>query len=164
MRYALSFVVLFVLLASPVYAANGDSHPLETAWSALQTSGRALQRFVTDTSLLAVDRDDETERAYAWHENRQTIRALSASYLALSVLDWRTTTQALQNGAQEVNPMMSGVAPHSGIFLATKVGLSMTTLYAAERIRRHNRPMAMIVMIGANVAMSAVVAHNAAMK
>lgn len=86
--------------------------------------------------------------------------ALYATTVALQALDAHSTMSALNRGAREANPLMKGVAGHSGALLAVKAGAAAGTIYFAEKLWRRNRVAAVVLMVAVNGVTAAVVAHN----
>jgi hypothetical protein len=85
------------------------------------------------------------------------LKALYGSYGALQTLDMVSTIKARQQGAREVNPMMSG---NYGQATATKALLAAATMAGVKAIEKKNRKAALVAMIALNVATAAVVVNN----
>jgi hypothetical protein len=85
------------------------------------------------------------------------LKALYGSYGALQTLDMVSTIKARQQGAREVNPMMTG---SSGQATATKALLAAATMAGVKTIEKKNRTAALVTMIALNVATAAVVMNN----
>ena len=85
------------------------------------------------------------------------LKALYGSYGALQTLDMVSTIQARQQGAREVNPMMTG---NYGRAAATKVLLAAATLAGVKLLEKKNRKAAFVTMIALNVATAAIVVNN----
>ena len=152
MRFACALLVALGVCSTPVFASDEDPPPAETSHhsilDALKSSAHTIGDLAADTSLLS----PETPNA---------LRALSASYLALNVMDWGTTTAALgKNIGTEQNVLMSGLASHPTAFLLTKLATTGTTLYLTERLRKRSPVLAYTVLVAVNSTMVAVVAHN----
>lgn len=88
------------------------------------------------------------------------LSTLYVSYAALQALDAASTFRALDNGAVEANPLLKGVASNRGAMLAVKAGTTAATLYLTERLWKKNRTAAIALMVCANSAYAAIVAHN----
>ena len=86
-----------------------------------------------------------------------TLKALYGSYGALQTLDMVSTIKARQQGAREVNPMMTG---SYGQATATKALLAAATMGGVKAIEKKSRAAAVVTMIALNVATAAVVATN----
>jgi hypothetical protein len=84
---------------------------------------------------------------------------LYASFVALQVLDARTTTGALSRGAHEINPLLG--TGSSGATWAVKAASTASTIFFVERIWKKNRIRAVLVMAGINAGYAALAAHNA---
>jgi hypothetical protein len=85
------------------------------------------------------------------------LKALYGSYGALQTLDMVSTIKARQQGAREVNPMMTG---SYGQASATKVLLAAATLAGVKVLEKKNRKAAFVTMIALNVATAAIVVTN----
>lgn len=120
------------------------------------------------TPVVAADKADivspSAAVAAAWaKEGKQqgpstkALRVLYGSYGALQTLDMVSTIKARQQGAREVNPMMSG---SYGQATATKVLLAAATTAGVMAIERKNRKAAFVTMVALNVATAAIVATN----
>lgn len=88
------------------------------------------------------------------------LSTLYVSYAALQALDAASTFKALENGAVEANPLLKNVASNRGAMLAVKAGTTAATLYLTERLWKKNRTAAIALMVCANSAYAAIVAHN----
>jgi len=87
-------------------------------------------------------------------------RGLIVSFAALQVMDAMSTRKALDGGAIEANPLMSGLAKNSAALYAVKAGTAAATAFFAERLSRKHPRRATILMAVLNTAYVAVVAHN----
>jgi hypothetical protein len=87
------------------------------------------------------------------------LMGLYASFVALQVLDARTTTGALSRGAHEINPLLG--TGSSGATWAVKAASTASTIFFVERIWKKNRIRAVLVMAGINAGYAALAAHNA---
>jgi hypothetical protein len=85
------------------------------------------------------------------------LKALYGSYGALQTLDMVSTIKARQQGAREVNPMMTG---SYGQATATKALLAAATLAGVKAIEKKSRKAALVTMVALNVATAAVVVNN----
>jgi hypothetical protein len=85
------------------------------------------------------------------------LKALYGSYGALQTLDMVSTIKARQQGAREVNPMMTG---SYGQASATKVLLAAATVAGVKAIEKKSRKAAVVTMVALNVATAAVVVNN----
>lgn len=85
---------------------------------------------------------------------------LYVSFAALQVLDTDSTRQALARGYTESNPVLRPVAGNSTSMVLVKVGATVLTIAAVERLWRRNRVAAVLTMIGINAGYAVVVAQN----
>lgn len=87
-------------------------------------------------------------------------RSMYVSFAALQIMDGISTRRALNNGATEANPAMSGLVGNSAALFAVKAGTTVATTYFAERLAKNHPRAATIMMAALNTAYVAVVAHN----
>jgi len=87
--------------------------------------------------------------------------ALYSSFATLQLLDAHSTLKALGGGAgTEGNPLMRTPAAQPMTLFALKAGAAATTVVLAEKVRKHSRVGAYVLMAGINSAYATVVAHN----
>ena len=87
-------------------------------------------------------------------------KSLYVSYGVLQALDIHSTTRALNRGGVESNPLMAGAAGNPMGLTIVKAGGAAATIVLAERLRKHNKVAAALLMVGVNSFYAAVVAHN----
>lgn len=93
---------------------------------------------------------------------RMTFAMLAAGQVGLQGYDVYSTLTGMKAGHVENNPMLRGMAGRPGTFIAVKVGLTATTIYAAERMWRNDHKKAAIVLLAvSNGLMTAVAVRNA---
>jgi hypothetical protein len=86
---------------------------------------------------------------------------LYGSYAALQVFDGYQTIQGVSRGANELNPLMSGIAGSPAAVWTIKAVSAALAIGAAERMWKTNKTGAIVVMIIANGVSAAVAARNA---
>lgn len=79
------------------------------------------------------------------------------------MLDFLSTQRGLKAGVQEGNPVMAPLRGSAGAVIVVKAGVSVMTIYAAERMWKHNRKAAVLTLIGVNLGYAAIVSHNLAL-
>ena len=89
-----------------------------------------------------------------------TMVPLYVTFAALQLLDAHSTNRALRNGAVEGNPLMAGIASHTGALYATKIATAAATVWIGEQLWRKNRLAAIVTMLAINSAYAMVVHHN----
>ena len=112
------------------------------------------------TAVVAVE-----SRPYLLDDDRGApmLGTLYASFFGLQAYDGYATLTGIRRGAAEWNPVTRSVAANPAAFWSVKIGLSLTTVYLAERMRRqHHRVQATVVMLASNGVIAVVAAHNAA--
>ena len=86
---------------------------------------------------------------------------LYASLATLNFLDAHSTFRALDAGARELNPVLSGFADNRAAMLALKAGVTTGTIFLSERMwRQGRRKVAIAMVVGLTVANALVVRHN----
>lgn len=80
---------------------------------------------------------------------------------ALNVADYLSTVQALKHKElDEANPAMKPIAKNIYLFTAVKLGVAALDIYILKNLYKKNKPLAWILSVAANFAMSYVVANN----
>jgi hypothetical protein len=79
---------------------------------------------------------------------------------ALQVLDAYSTMNALENGAREANPLMTGIASNKAALFGVKAAVASSTILAMHRMSKRNRVAAIVTGIAINSAYAVIVAHN----
>jgi hypothetical protein len=96
-------------------------------------------------------------------EPSHSSKLLTSLYVTTAVmqaLDVHSTYQALNRGAIEANPLVSGMTGHTAAFVAAKAAVATASIMAARRMAEHNKVAAILTMVGINSAYAMVVAHN----
>lgn len=120
------------------------------------------------TPALAADKNEiaapSAAVAAAWAKETEhkgassaALNALYGSYGALQTLDMVSTIKARQQGAREVNPLMTG---GYGQASATKVLLAAASVAGVKTLQKKSRKAAFATMIALNAATAAIVANN----
>jgi len=91
---------------------------------------------------------------------RRLLVPLYVSFATLQALDMHSTFYAIHRGASEVNPLMATLVEHPVAFAALKAGMATGIIYMTERVRRHSRVGAIVMMAAFNSAYAIVVAKN----
>jgi hypothetical protein len=80
---------------------------------------------------------------------------------ALNVADYFSTVQALKHKElEEANPAMKPIAKNIYLFTAVKLGVAALDIYILKNLFKKNKPLAWVLSVAANFAMSYVVANN----
>ena len=80
---------------------------------------------------------------------------------ALNVADYFSTVQALKHKElEEANPAMKPIAKNIYLLTAVKLGVAALDIYILKSLYKKNKPLAWLLSVAANVAMSYVVANN----
>lgn len=85
---------------------------------------------------------------------------LEISLGTLQGLDLWTTDQARVGHARESNPIMAPIIDSKPATIGVKIATTAAVIAIAERWRKDHPKVAIAFLIGANAAMTAVVAHN----
>jgi hypothetical protein len=86
--------------------------------------------------------------------------SLYVSTAVMQALDVHSTLRALDRGAAEGNPLMSGLTKNRGAFIATKAAVAAGTIFATRQIGKRNKVAAVATLIAINSAYALVVRHN----
>jgi hypothetical protein len=80
---------------------------------------------------------------------------------ALNVADYLSTVQALKHKElEEANPTMKPITKNIYLFAAVKLGVAALDIYILKSLYKKNKPLAWVLSVAANFAMSYVVANN----
>jgi hypothetical protein len=85
---------------------------------------------------------------------------LYVSFATLQALDLHSTFYAIHRGASEANPVMASLVEHPVAFAALKAGTAAGIIFMTDRLRRHSRVGAIVMMAAFNSAYAVVVARN----
>ena len=88
------------------------------------------------------------------------LTSLYAATAIMQALDVHSTIKALDAGAVEANPLMSGVTKNRGAFMATKAAVAAGTVFAVQRIAKRSKVAAIVTAVAVNSAYAMVVRHN----
>lgn len=86
--------------------------------------------------------------------------SLYASTAIVQALDVHSTIQALDRGAVEANPLMSGLTKNKAAFIATKAAVATSMVFAARSMAKRNKVAAIVTLVALNSAYAMVVQHN----
>lgn len=75
-------------------------------------------------------------------------------------LDAHSTMKALNAGASEGNPIVSGVAGRPGAFTVVKAGVAAGVIFATEKMARRHPVRAFVTAVAINSAYAMIAAHN----
>ena len=88
------------------------------------------------------------------------LSTLYASTAVMQALDAHSTFRALDNGAVEANPLMTGLARNRAAFVAVKALVATTTILATRQMARRSKLGAVVTIIALNSAYAMIVRHN----
>jgi hypothetical protein len=86
--------------------------------------------------------------------------SLYASTAVMQALDVHSTLRALDRGAVEANPLMTGAARNKAAFIALKAGVAFSTVMAARNMSKRNKVAAVLTLVAINSAYAMIVNHN----
>jgi hypothetical protein len=122
-------------LMQPVALAETSAFPVQlTLPRAIKTDGRSAQKI--------------------------GMGAVYASTALMHILDIDSTFKALNRGAMEANPLMSGLVKNRAAFIATKAGIAAASIYATHRMAKHNKLGAILTSAAINSAYFMIVRNN----
>jgi hypothetical protein len=85
---------------------------------------------------------------------------LAVNYVALNTMDLITTYKSLEKGAVEVNPIARTFIENKPLAIAFKAGMTGGVLFALGKMKKDNRPAALITLAVLNVVYAAVITNN----
>jgi|SRR5688572_4047538 len=91
---------------------------------------------------------------------RGVLMPLYVSFAALQALDTHSTLRAIDAGASERNPFLTGIVNQPAAFIALKGGVAASTILVADKLRHRSRTAAIVTMVALNSVYATVVAHN----
>ena len=91
---------------------------------------------------------------------RGVLMPLYVSFAALQALDAHSTLRAIDAGASERNPFLTGIVNQPAAFIALKGGVAASTIFVADKLRHRSRTAAIVTMVALNSVYATVVAHN----
>ena len=105
------------------------------------------------------------QAAPAWAADPQSGRPpalvpLYVSFVGLQALDVHSTITAVNDGAQEGNPLVRGTLDNPAGLFALKAGATVGVVFLTEKLWKRNRTAAVLAMIGVNSAYLTIAARN----
>lgn len=88
------------------------------------------------------------------------VMAMHATTVLAQALDVHSTITALDAGAVEANPLMTGVVKNRAAFIGVKAAVGAGLLMATHKMARRNRVAAVLTAAAANTAYFLVAHHN----
>ena len=88
------------------------------------------------------------------------VLALEATTVVSQALDIHSTMKALDAGAVEANPLMSGVVNNKAAFIGVKAAMGAGLMYATHKMARRNKVAAIVTAAAVNSAFLFVAHHN----
>jgi hypothetical protein len=86
--------------------------------------------------------------------------ALQATTIAAQALDIHSTFKAVDHGAVEANPLMSGLVQNKAAFIGVKAGLTAGFMYATHKMSKRNKVGAILTAAAVNSVYLIVAHHN----
>lgn len=162
------------LLVALVFAALGAVSTVAEAQTSVPADLPVAQRLdlsgaLVNTSvssvLLDADQLPSLQRPIRFKESspRSSTSTMMPLYVwtaAMQVLDIHSTYAALDRGAVEVNPLMSGMSRNKAAFVAMKAGVAASTIFATRNMAKRNKIAAIVTSVAINSAYALVVSHN----
>lgn len=91
---------------------------------------------------------------------RSMMTSLYATTAAMQMMDVHSTLKAINVGAIEANPLMSGLVKNRAAFLTTKAAMAAATIYATHKMAKNNKLGAALTLIAINSAYAMIVKNN----
>ncbi len=154
-------VLVSVLLAAPSAAAQDDDAVVPGRLFPIPGKLFAVAGEPAPAGTLARTPDVRLAALFESHPRSEALVPLYWWLITLNAMDIRTTRQGLSSGrAREANPLMKPFVKNTGAFIGVKAGLTVGTIYFAERARRKHPKKVLVWMIATDAALAAIVAHN----
>jgi hypothetical protein len=119
----------------------------------------ATTQFAADDQTVAqVPREVLPTPGRSW--STSLLVALQATTLATQALDVHSTLKALDAGAVEANPVMSGVVKNKAALIGVKAAMGAGLMYATHRMAKRNKVAAIVTAAAVNSAYLFVAHHN----
>jgi hypothetical protein len=159
-RRAAALVVIVSLLGTPVFASDATS----AAKAAVSSPALAADVASEEPDVPQAGRLAALAPIQIGAPSRGAVLPLLyASYAGLQAFDATSTLRGVKLGAQEANPLMSGLSGNPAGMWALKAGLTAASIVASEHLwKQHRRGEAIALMVVANGIMAGVAARNAA--
>ena len=90
---------------------------------------------------------------------RGVLLPLYSGFATMQALDVHSSLRARAHGGTEANPVLAGVT-NPVAFTLVKTGVTVTTIYLIDRIRKEHRKTAIVTMVSLNAFYGVLVAHN----
>jgi hypothetical protein len=165
-RRSAALVLIFSLLGTPVFASDAAS-AAKAAVSSPAVAADVASDVASNVASNGASEDPFVPGLAPIQIGAPTRGAvlplLYGSYAALQAFDAVSTLRGVKLGAQEANPMMTGVSRNPAGMWALKSGLTAASIVAAEHLwKQRRRGEAIALMVVANGIMAGVAARNAA--
>jgi hypothetical protein len=166
-------ISLAFILSINAFASNSEAIIINTSLSPQQPSPLAsLDLFPQATASPKMNLDPKNavlNSGYKYFNHNIRVSAIGdslynvslISMVALNVADYFSTKEALKYaGLQEVNPMMKPFVKDQYVFAAVKIGFAAISYWSMKSLYKKNKPLAWVLSIASNLAMSYVVSNN----
>jgi Domain of unknown function (DUF5658) len=156
-------VVVALALWVTIWSAGNAGAQEAAAWPAAIAIAPETSTFAGTASPLFSA--EQIQRAVPQQISRSAgtstlMTSLYATTAVMQVLDVHSTLAAFRAGATEANPLMQDVTKNGTAFLAVKVGVAATTIFAARQVSKRNKMAAIATLVAINSAYAIVVNHN----
>lgn len=152
-------LVTFLAAALPGVTA-AQSLPAPSSASSPFENGPSSSSLLNDLASPAGAPETMSPAASAKGTPRGVLMPLYVSFAALQALDAHSTLRAIDAGASERNPFLTGIVNRPAAFVALKGGVAASTIFVADKLRHRSRTAAIITMVALNSVYATVVAHN----
>lgn len=112
----------------------------------LKQAGKKALPFLLVGALLNPIQAQEKKEKSDW-----LYHGLEASFIIFNVVDYVTTQQALEYGAQEKNPIAKHFIHNRPVSALWKIGCNLTSLYACKQLKKTHPKTAYGALIGLNI-------------
>ena len=140
--------------AQPVAAQTDSATPIADTVAAVATA-----QFANSEQVAARAPSDLGRPSNPASTDRLLI-ALQAATVATQALDIHSTLKAVNHGAVEANPMMSGLVQNKAAFIGVKAGITAGLMYATHKMAKRNKVGAIVTASAVNSVYLIVAHHN----
>lgn len=167
MSRRLVVALLFIFVSVPPWGVQeavaqtqtvASAEPLVTPIPDAMATAWTIQFAEIDQSGAGVPRGIRRQATRSW--TTPLVVALQATTVATQALDVHSTMKAVERGAVEANPLMSGIVKNKAAFIGVKAAMGAGFMYATHRMAKRNKVGAIVTAAAVNSVYLFVAHHN----
>ena len=156
----LHIAVLFVVVSFGPWSAQPVAAQTESATPIADTVAAVAPVQFANPDQVAGQAPRDLRRAPNPSSTDALLVALQATTIAAQALDIHSTFKALDHGAVEANPLMSGLVQNKAAFIGVKAGLTAGFMLATHKMAKRNKVGAILTAAAVNSVYLVVAHHN----